>query len=1193
MKKGFINLNDLKIDSVNENKNKKKKIIEEQISKNDIAIIGMSCRFAEVENLSDYWNVLSKGKECVREIPEVRKNDVDKYYEFYGIKEKGKNVKYKKISYLNEIDKFDHEFFGINLKEAELMDPGQRQFLEIAWKALEDAGYAGDKIKGSKTGVYLGVSSSGIEQYSKYIEEADEAYVGNIVTGNLKSIMASRLSYLLDLKGPAMAIDTACSSALVSLHLACQAIIKGECENAIIGGSNLVILPSIESEDKVKIGIESLDNSTKTFDDSSDGTNTGEGVAAIVIKSLDAAIRDNDHIYAVIKGSAINQDGKSIGITAPNVKAQESVILDTWKNSKVNPETISYIEAHGTGTKLGDPIEVKAIKNAFNKFTNKKQFCAIASVKSNIGHTNNIAGLASIIKVALAMNNKLIPPSINFKVPNRNIDFIDSPVYVNDELKQWKADGKVLRSGISSFGMSGTNAHIILEEPPKTLVKNSCNEEADVLTLSAKTINSLKMLIDEYNNYINQEKFDLEDLCYTANTGREHFKYRIALVIKNNEELTKKLIDLKNRSISEDMFKSLDSEDNALSIKSASDNINKFNLSNKKDIDALNKVCELYVRGVNVNWKELYKNENRRIINIPTYCFEKERCWFEMPKDKVLEYKFLDLYKILKNRGSFNSVLKDLEDPMEKVESYLKSVQSKYKQNISNNIKLLGKEDESYTNSEKILAEYWNEVTGDEKIDIYEDFFNKIDSLQATIFLGKLREKYELSLTDIYRYNTINSLANYVKDNNSGLKIKVEKIKKFIKEQPDASELLNDPNLKKQIEDYKKKNMNYEKVDVNSKKSYKNVLLTGATGYLGCHILRELLYNIESKIYVIVRNSKEIKSEDRFKEKLKYYFSDELYNNYKSRIVVVTGDITKEELGMNHEEYINLSEIIDCIIHSAANVNHFGKYSEFENVNVNATRNLLNFAKYGLYKDFNYISTLALGEGKLRDGEVNIFSEYDKSFELDDTRIEGYYSKTKLLAEKLVFNARKEGLITNIYRIGNITFDSISGEFQQNINNNAFYLLLQSFVKLGLVPDMEIRFDFSFVDYVSRAIALLFNLGNLQNEIYHIRNPHLLSISDMLTNENLNIDVKKIPIDEFLDYLCENNNNKELTTYIQNLFIHMFGDLRITEDMNDSYVHMVQRKTNNLLYKLGFEWPKTKEFDFTNMINYCRKINFI
>lgn len=652
-----ISLDDLKLDNLEFGDIEDENIAIEQVSKNDIAIIGVACKFAESNDLGEYWDLLAKGKECIRSIPFNRKQDSDKYFELSGIKNKGEEIKYTRIGYLDEIDKFDCNFFGITPNEARLMNPRQRLFLETAWSALEDSGYGGDKLKGTKTGIYVGLSDDGFNEYLKMIKEGLPSLMGLSTSGNIKSIVASRLAYILDFKGPAMVIDTACSSSLVALHLACQAIKNDQCETALVGGVNIKILPQIDDENLVHIGNTSSDFKIKTFDNEADGTNSGEGVAAILIKPLSNAIIDNDHIYAVIKGSAINNDGISVGITAPNVEAQENVILEAWKDANIDPKTITHIEAHGTGTKLGDPIEVDAIKNAFSRFTNKNQFCSIGSVKTNIGHLDSLAGLSGVIKMIMAMKNKKIPPSLNFISPNKNIDFINSPVYVNDRMIEWEAEGNLLRCGISSFGLSGTNCHVILEEPPKVEQRITEVFDEHIFTLAAKSKEALSNLINAYIEFLGKEDVLLSDVCYTVNTGRSHNNYRIAIVTKTKIDLINSLNriietefksdstkgiyygDIKKSTLTSSEIKklSLDAYEVIMSIRE-----NKLNITESN----LHFLSSKYCNGIHIDFEVIYKDRGCKKISLPSYKFDKKRLWIELTSQEKSKGKvFFKEYK--------------------------------------------------------------------------------------------------------------------------------------------------------------------------------------------------------------------------------------------------------------------------------------------------------------------------------------------------------------------------------------------------------------------------------------------------------------------------------------------------------------------------------------------------------------------
>ncbi|HEX3048769.1 MAG TPA: SDR family NAD(P)-dependent oxidoreductase, partial [Bacillota bacterium] len=629
---------DFKSVKLNDNQKKQVSTISE-ISTQEIAIIGISARFPMADDIDSFWRNIAGGVDCIDTFPKTRRQDADQYLKVLG----EENSQYFNGAYLKEIDKFDAAFFRLSPKEASLMSPNQRLFLETAWNAIEDAGYGGKKLLGSQTGVFLGYEADAPYDYKRLIAEVEPESMSFAVPGNLTPIIASRISYLLDFHGPSLSVDTACSSALVAVHLACRAIRNQECNLAIAGSIRLNLLPL---RGQLQLGVESSDGRARTFDDASDGTGSGEGVAVVVLKPLSKALKDRDNIYAVIKGSAVNQDGSSIGITAPNVLAQEEVIVNAWKDAGVDPETISCIEAHGTGTRLGDPIEIDGIQRAFRRYTTKKGFCAIGSVKTNIGHLDNAAGMAGLIKMAQALRARQIPPSLHFSQPNRQIVFEQSPVYVNDRLCDWETGDQPRRCGISSFGFSGTNCHLILEEAPPVESK-ACAAGIQVLSLSAQSAKALKSLIIRYHQSMTQKpEWNVSDLCYTANTGRGHYNFRLAILFETRLELAEKLAYLithfedspptgvymgEHKLVPANKSHREPGEYSETQLNEftggANQKIKQFRETGKTNRDILSEICVLYVKGAEIDWDQLYFGEDRRRISLPGYPFERKRCW--------------------------------------------------------------------------------------------------------------------------------------------------------------------------------------------------------------------------------------------------------------------------------------------------------------------------------------------------------------------------------------------------------------------------------------------------------------------------------------------------------------------------------------------------------------------------------------
>lgn len=725
----------------------------------DIAIIGMSVNMPMAENCDQFWNNIKNGVDCLREFPDGRRKDINEYFSFTNQFEKCD--RYLKGSYLNEIDKFDYSFFHLSPKEAGLMNPAQRLFLTAAFEAIEDAGYGGKLLSGSNTGVYLGfISDSEGYKYGQMIAAMEDPSVKELsMTGNLSAIIPSRISYLLDLNGPSMLIDTACSSSLTAVHLACQALKSGDCNLAIAGGIKINLMP-VSGE--MNIGIESSDGVTRAFDDSSDGTGIGEGVGAVVLKPLSKAERDGDNIYAVIKSSACNQDGNSMGITAPNSDAQAEVIMKAWRQAGINPETISYIEAHGTGTKLGDPIEICGIEKAFGSYTSKKQFCAIGSVKTNIGHLYESSGIAGLIKTVLALRHKQLPPSLHFERQNRKIAFEDSPVYYNDRLRPWEVSGAPRRCGVSSFGFSGTNCHVVLEE----YLDNSCKvpdetSEDKLVTLSAIGPNALEELVESYIKFLeNEPDADMRDIAYTSNIGRGHYNHRLAIIFKDRSDIVQKLKKLNYSGLMTDAVNSIfygevklragsktgagETEKTQVSLL-AGEKIKEF-IKKNKDAAVLKDICELYIKGAELKWQDLYRGENPRRVSLPLYAFDKKRCWLQAVQSRKNSYGF-DSMNLIGNKAIPKELAEEISYTVEKWKKQIDALQADEKDREVK-VVLLGKTGQEFTGIEEQLAVIWNEYLGFNEIDVNRSFYEMGgDSISMVKIVNKIHEKLKLELS--------------------------------------------------------------------------------------------------------------------------------------------------------------------------------------------------------------------------------------------------------------------------------------------------------------------------------------------------------------------------------------------------------------------------------------------------------------
>ena len=609
----------------------------------DIAIIGMHGLFAEAQNLDQFWHNLAGKKDVIKEIPP----DHWDYRPWYDANPEVKDKIYCKWgSFIDDVDKFDPGFFNISPREAEWMDPQLRLMLQSVYATGEDAGYI-NQLRGSNTGVFMGVCFYDyLSKISELNIEPDVVYSG---LNNAASSFASRISFLFDLKGPSNTVDTACSSSLTALHYACNALRNKECDIALVGGANLLLTSGHYRYFSSMMAL-SPTGRCHTFDETADGYVPGECIASILLKPLQQAKRDGDRIYAVIKGSAALHGGYTPSFTAPSVAGEENVVIKAWEDAGINPETLGYIEAHGTGTKLGDPVEINSLKKAFQRFTRKEHFCAIGSVKASIGHTEGAAGIAGLLKVILQMRNKQIPAMPQFKKLNPYIQLDKSPLYINEEMQEWQSPAGVpRRAGVSSFGISGAYAHVVLEEyipedPEGSPVHDAGSSQA-LIVLSAKNEERLKEQAQGLLGAIRERQFtdnSLSGIAYTLQTGREAMDERLGLMVGSIQELEEKLHSfIEGQADIPALYRGqVKRNKEALAVFTADEElqeaIDKW-IQRKKYA----KFLTLWVKGLIFDWNKLYDVNvkgmltRRHQISLPTYPFAKERYWLPEGDSKV------------------------------------------------------------------------------------------------------------------------------------------------------------------------------------------------------------------------------------------------------------------------------------------------------------------------------------------------------------------------------------------------------------------------------------------------------------------------------------------------------------------------------------------------------------------------------
>jgi acyl transferase domain-containing protein len=579
----------------------------------EIAVIGMAGRFPGARDPAELWRNLRDGVEAVRRLS-------GRELAVLGVPAAlCADPRYVPVTaQMPGIDCFDAPFFGVSDEEAAILDPQQRIWLELAWEALENGGYDPEAEAGERSiGIFAGASLSTYLLFNLISGLSPDAATDplEVLTGNSGDSLATRISYKLNLKGPSFTVQSACSTSLLAVHLACASLLNGECDLALAGAVSVKVnlLAGYLFRDG---GVLSPAGRCRAFDAGADGMLFGHGGGVVVLKRLNDAIDDGDTVRAVIRGSAVNNDGRhKVGYSAPSVEGQAEVLTEAWSAAGIDPGTLSYIEAHGTGTRMGDPIEVQALTRAFRAHTSRRGFCAVGSVKTNIGHLDVAAGIAGLIKTVLALEYLQIPPTLHLVCPNPEIDFAASPVHPVTELTDWLAEGDgPRRAGVSAFGFGGTNAHLVVEEAPAAVASPS--RSWDVLLLSARSEEALERATDALvTHLVGHPELPLSDIAFTLQTGRRRFAHRRALVCRPGEDAA-------------DLLRRRDPERVLTRFAGAADRSVPEKGAGVLDPHAL---ANLWLLGGRPDWKAFHAGERRRRVPLPTYPFERRKYWLDAP----------------------------------------------------------------------------------------------------------------------------------------------------------------------------------------------------------------------------------------------------------------------------------------------------------------------------------------------------------------------------------------------------------------------------------------------------------------------------------------------------------------------------------------------------------------------------------
>jgi thioester reductase-like protein len=1223
----------------------------------EIAIIGVAARLPQAENVEEFWENIASGRDSVRDFPPTRLKEIEdatgrKFGEF------------ARGGYLEQMSQFEPGYFNISEEESKYIDPQHRLLMELVEESIETTGYSPQKLSESRVGVFM---ASSINHYAQLMKTMPMG-----VANTSEAAAAGRISYTFNFSGPSLTMNTESSSTLVALHYACQSLQQGECDYAITGGSRLHVYPPDKQFVQENM-MTSTHQKIMAFDAKADGIIAGEGGGVFILKRLEHAVKDKDTIWAVIKGTGINSNGnRSIGLSAPSQEALAELITQVFERSGIDPNSITCIEAHGTGTPIGDPIEIEGITKAYTKYTEKKQFIPISSVKTNVGHLGSAAAIPGIIKGIMSLKNRKIAPSLNFQKPNPLIEFENSPIYVNTELKEWETE-TIRRVGINSLGLTGTNAFAILEEAPPTeeINKDKEKQEGDYLfTLSAKTAESFAQQVLRLKQYLEQNKqVRLRDLSYTLNTGRRHLPWRMACQAQNNAQLKEKINQIKQPSkptvdndpdrflpvpifiypdinrnsgmsintfgevpvyrksyqeleaiagqrqpqpgfffqyslsklieslgiepqavfgvgkgkIAADVIKGkkkieeglkaiegyeLQEESPDIDVEKLKTLVNNMlskgynlfitigeggvlgkeifrQLKEQKGIptiylemgahcNSLNSaLCQLYTHHIDINWEALYNEKEVQRLNLPTYPFNR-KSYLITPPPSISKPE---------TETSSPDIQENKESPGKPAEVSFEEILGLFKQVVSPDL------------------------------DLEEDYVdNNGNSIAVMQLITLIRENYRITLNidQFYSYPTLREL--------------IQKIETQITEgqETDTEEIVvrqKDMEPDFELDDAE---VSLEKVDP------KNVLLTGSTGFLGSHLLKELIEKTDARIYCLSRGSTQEEAHHHSLNMWKYYFKEFTENLLDKRIIVVKGDITREKLGMEPKVHQEMDEVIDTVIHSAADVRHYGKYEPSEKVNTKGTQNIIRFCTSRNSKRLHHVSTKAIAEYPR---EAAVLKE--NNLDIGQVFRGRVYARSKFEAEKAVNQARTQGLKAAIYRIGDLTGRYTDGFFQKNIETNRYYNNIKALALLKkIVPSAldEITLEVSPVDVSCQAILKLLQKEGSMGRNFHIMNPDYVPLRKFCgAFKNLGYPIEEVTIETFSDFVEDQLKTKgfikELSWISYVLTLDEYAHLP-TLEFDSEFTHFVLAKTK-------FKWPQIQEDYIERMIQHCVDVNYI
>ncbi len=1053
--------------------NRRDKNTEGLKQQDSIAVVGMSGKFPMAEDVHELWKNIVEGRECIAEIPKERWD----WREFYGDAAKELNkTQIKWGGFITDIDEFDSLFFKISPKEAESMDPKQRLLMTFVWRAMEDAGIMPKEMSKKSTGVFIATCPS---------EYADSVSMQNnslALTSTTPTVLPARISYALDLQGPSEYCDTACSSTLVALHRAVQAIQNGECKQAIVGAVNLLVSPlgfiGLDS-----LGYLSPDGKVRSFQTGANGYARSEGVGVLIVKPLQQAIKDRNQIYAVVKGTGVSHGGKGMSLTAPNANGMKAAMIQAYQAAKIDPRTVSYIEAHGIASLLGDGIEIDALKAGYQELVARqtsqqvinRNLCYISSLKPCIGNAEVASGMAALIKVISAMRNRIIPGIAKFTTLSDQISLEGSPFQIAAGNYEWGAlqnvQGSSLprRASINGYGFSGINAHVVLEEYVPKQEKATLPEVnlPYIVPLSAKN----KTRLDDYARNLliflkarEQSEGDsalhLADVAYTFQLGRETMESRVTFIVNDIRELIEKLeIFIDGTENTGNYFSGDARQGIAAQLFGTDDDFEEL-LHTWIAKGKMKKIAEVWSKGLAVEWELLYPDRKPQRISLPTYPFARERYKLFSQQEK----KSLVTIENAKTQSNDENFVQG--NPKDTLEYITRLVQD-----------TLGLPSHATIDPQSQLREYG------------------MDSISGIQMLEKIRQELGIQL-DGKRFFSEFTLQSII----SQLKSIANQDKMLL------SSWEMDKKLPMNL------TLNLEKTSFTHTSLPENIFLTGATGLLGAFLCNEILQQTSATVYCLVRAESASLGLQRIQENLKKFALWQ--SDYQSRVIPVLGDITMPQLGIEKITYSELSDSIDAIYHCAALPNHILNYYSLRNANVNGTLAIIEFAAKGKIKPIHFTSTIAVCSQM--DGDTRLPTHQRETLLDQGKNLTSGYAQSKWVSEHHLMQVQERGIPITIFRCGEITGSSQTGH---GVTEDMVHNFLRIFSKVKAIPEWnEGVMDIVPVDYVSKVILAVSRQQDCYGKIYHLNHMKPFPVSDFFAYlKKKNTRLAKISFEEWAD----------------------------------------------------------------------------